>query len=80
MIEQFQFTGDESVGSSSNKIELNFNHPCKELIRVVPPDKNVDYCDSFRKSTDLNVAIGAQQFNYTDALDFLSNSLTAFAA
>ena len=31
LIEQVQFTGDESVGSSSNKIKLNFNHPCKEL-------------------------------------------------
>ena len=31
LIEQLQFTGDESVGSSSNKIKLNFNHPCKEL-------------------------------------------------
>ena len=27
LIEQLQFTGDESVGSSSNKIKLNFNHP-----------------------------------------------------
>ena len=33
LIEQLQFTGDESVGSSSNKIKLNFNHPCKELIQ-----------------------------------------------
>ena len=32
LIEQLQFTGDESVGSSSNKIKLNFNHPCKELV------------------------------------------------
>jgi len=79
LIEQLQFTGDESVGSSSNKIKLNFNHPCKELIWVVQPDKNVDYCDSFRKNTDLNVAIGAQPFNYTDAIDVLPNTLTAFA-
>jgi len=46
LIEQVQFTGDESVGSSSNKIKLNFNHPCKELIWVVQPDANVDYCAS----------------------------------
>ena len=38
LIEQLQFTGDESVGSSSNKIKLNFNHPCKELVFVVQPD------------------------------------------
>ena len=49
LIEQLQFTGDESVGSSSNKVKLNFNHPCKEIIFVVQPDKNVDYCQSFLK-------------------------------
>ena len=43
LIEQLQFTGDESVGSSSNKIKLNFNHPCKELVWVAQPDANVVY-------------------------------------
>ena len=79
LIEQLQFTGDESVGSSSNKIKLNFNHPCKELIWVVQPDANVDYCASFLKSTNLNMALGAQPFNYTDALDALVPSIGAFA-
>ena len=79
LIEQLQFTGDESVGSSSNKIKLNFNHPCKELIFVVQPDANVDYCSSFLKNTNLNMALGAQPFNYTDALDALVPSIAAFA-
>jgi hypothetical protein len=30
-IEQVQYTGAESITSSSNKIQLNFNHPVKEL-------------------------------------------------
>ena len=47
LIEQLQFTGDESIGSTSNKIKLNFNHPCKELVWVVQPDEHVDYCSSF---------------------------------
>lgn len=47
LITQLQFTGDESIGSTSNKVKLNFNHPCKELIWVVQPDANVDYCGSF---------------------------------
>jgi len=47
LIEQLQFTGDESIGSTSNKIKLNFNHPCKELVWVVQPDAHVDYCSSF---------------------------------
>jgi hypothetical protein len=78
LIEQLQFTGDESVGSSSNKIKLNFNHPCKELIWVVQPDANVDYCASLEAGSLLYRALGAQPFNYTDAVDALPNALHAF--
>ena len=80
LIEQLQFTGDESVGSSSNKIKLNLNHPCKELIWVVQPDANVDYCASLKKDEELNALMGAQPFNYTDALDALPNAVHAFGA
>ena len=78
LIEQLQFTGDESVGSSSNKIKLNFNHPCKELVFVVQPDANVDYCSSLTCNSLLYRALGAQPFNYTDAVDALPNSIMAF--
>jgi hypothetical protein len=78
LIEQLQFTGDESVGSSSNKIKLNFNHPCKELIFVVQPDANVDYCSSLTAGTTLYRTLGAQPFNYTDGIDALPNSIMAF--
>jgi len=47
LIEQVQFTGDESVSSISNKIKLNFNHPCKELVWVVQKDSAVDATDRF---------------------------------
>ena len=79
LIEQVQFTGDESVGSSSNKIKLNFNHPCKELIWVVQPDENVDYCASLECDEPLYKLLGAQPFNYTDALDALPNAIHAFS-
>jgi hypothetical protein len=78
LIEQLQFTGDESVGSSSNKIKLNFNHPCKELIWVVQPDSNVDYCSSLEGGQTLYKTLGAQPFNYTDAVDALPNAIHAF--
>jgi hypothetical protein len=78
LIEQVQFTGDESVGSSSNKIKLNFNHPCKELIWVVQPDANVDYCASLDNTQVLFKTLGAQPFNYTDAIDALPNAIHAF--
>ena len=79
LIEQLQFTGDESVGSSSNKIKLNFNHPCKELVWVVQPDENVDYCASLECSENLYKLLGAQPFNYTDAVDALPNAIHAFS-
>jgi hypothetical protein len=78
LIEQLQFTGDESVGSSSNKIKLNFNHPCKELVWVCQPDKNVDYCAAYTGGELLYKVYGAQPFNYSDAVDALPNSLHAF--
>ena len=78
LINQLQFTGDESVGSSSNKIKLNFNHPVKELIWVVQPDQNVDYCSSLLCDATLFKVLGAQPFNYTDAIDALPNAIHAF--
>uniref|UniRef100_A0A6C0JGT2 Major capsid protein N-terminal domain-containing protein n=1 Tax=viral metagenome TaxID=1070528 RepID=A0A6C0JGT2_9ZZZZ len=79
LIEQLQFTGDESVGSSSNKIKLNFNHPVKELVWVVQPDANVDYCSALEGGEVLYKTLGAQPFNYTDAIDALPNALHAFS-
>ena len=80
LIEQLQFTGDESIGSSANKIKLNFNHPCKELVFVVQKDSLVDYCDSFTNSKDQFKLMGAQPFNYTDAFDALPNAFHAFSS
>ena len=80
LISQLQFTGDESVGSSSNKIKLNFNHPVKELIWVVQPDQNVDYCSSLICDATLFKVLGAQPFNYTDAIDALPNAIHAFGS
>ena len=78
LIEQLQYTGDESVGSSSNKIKVNFNHPCKELIWVVQPDANVDYCSSLEAGTTLFKVLGSQSFNYTDAIDSLPPAIHVF--
>jgi hypothetical protein len=63
LIEQLQFTGAESITSSSNKIQLNFNHPVKELIWVVQRDSFVDCTPSQSFITEVN---GCQPFNYTD--------------
>ena len=64
LIEQLQFTGDESVTSTNNKIKLNFNHPCKELILVVQMDACVN-----DQSPNGALVNGKQWFNYTDQVD-----------
>ena len=48
LIEQVQFTGAESVSAGSNKVNLHFNHPVKELVWVLNgtcsgADTNVSY-------------------------------------
>jgi len=69
LIEQLQFTGEESVSTTSAKVKLAFNHPCKELVWVVQKDSNVS-------STAMIGMGGEQWFNYTDAADktFLSGT------
>jgi hypothetical protein len=43
LIEQLQYTGDETVtGSGSYKSKLALNHPCKELIWVIDSDDVAD--------------------------------------
>ena len=79
LIEQLQFTGDESVGSSSSRIKLNFNHPCKELVWVVQPDEHVNYCGSLEDGHLMKKILGAQPFNYSDTIDALPNALHAFS-
>ena len=64
LIDVLQFTGGESITASSNKIKLNFNHPCKELIWVV---QRTDFtsCDD----NIINGWFGQQPFNYSDWWD-----------
>jgi len=39
LIEQLQFTGDETLNNITNKYRLNFNHPCKYLVWASHLDK-----------------------------------------
>ena len=64
LIEQLQFTGAESITSSSNKIQLNFNHPVKELVWVCQRDSFVD-C-SVPAPVFIQEVNGCQPFNYSD--------------
>jgi hypothetical protein len=68
LIEQVQYTGAESITSSSNKIQLNFNHPVKELFWVVQRDSFVD-CSAGGDANKAGGFQGQQPFNYTDDWD-----------
>lgn len=54
LIEQLQFTGEESYAATSVKSKLSFNHPCKELVFAFQLDANtasgrnrhIDYTDN----------------------------------
>jgi hypothetical protein len=63
LIEQLQFTGTETLNNNTtNRIKLNFNHPCKELVWVAKP--------KFDKK--------ASWYNYTntDHVDLTKDGLT----
>ena len=64
LIEQLQFTGAESITSSSNKIQLNFNHPVKELVWVCQRDSFVDCTQP--ATVPIAEVNGMQPFNYSD--------------
>jgi hypothetical protein len=59
LIEQLQFTGEESVSSISPKVKLNFNHPCKELVW-------------FLANSDNNTLNNYNWFNYTTNIGSVS--------
>jgi hypothetical protein len=69
LIEQLQFTGDESTSNTNNKIKLNFNHPCKELVWVTQRDEVVS-----DQGSTTNQKFGKQWFNYTDSFDNTYNA------
>ena len=62
LLEQLQFTGDESFSSgSAQKVKLSFNHPVKSLIWVVQKDEIVDPTDT----TTQTMIKGPQWWNYS---------------
>ncbi len=63
LIEQLQFTGDESITSSANKIKMSYNHPVKEVIWVTQPASFVIQDGS------MDAWKGIQPFNFTDYYD-----------
>jgi hypothetical protein len=64
LIEQLQFTGEESFVSNTGRVKMTFNHPVKELVWVVQRDSFVSIEPSI-----IDPWKGQQPFNYTDYWD-----------
>ena len=71
LVDQVQFTGDESTQNTNYKVKLNFNHPCKELVWVVQPLDNITDVQGGLVNPATakfnTVPYGKQWFNFTDA-------------
>ena len=61
LIEQLQYTGEETVSTTSTTQRLNFNHPVKELVWVCQPSAHVETDES---SLDAATRVALHQFKY----------------
>jgi len=83
LIEQLQFTGSESLSaSSSTRIKLNFNHPCKELVWVgkFAPSTSANHWYNYTIKNDGNFIAGNDYPNlYSPLLTSIEAQLSAGA-
>jgi hypothetical protein len=88
LIEQLQFTGVETYSLSdtsvkTEKIRLNFNHPCKELIFFVHPSTTVEtpfeFGEGITGNTD-GVASGIVGYEYINQASLLLNGHDRFSS
>jgi hypothetical protein len=82
LIEQTQFNEDKSLTSYSNRVDLTFNHPVKELIWVVQPSGYTDCTVAraqqiVRTSGTVNVAGGSGSGPATVIVTALGTSFTS---
>ena len=79
LIEQLQFTGDESITNTTAKINLNFNHPTKEIIWVTQRDavtqRNANQWTNYTDDYDVDGAWGTDYGN--GCLDTANSPTTA---
>jgi hypothetical protein len=72
LIEQLQYSGEESINNTANKIRLAYNHPSKELIWIVQKDSHIGTPGQ---------RVSNQWSNYQlDAFDIVSTPFTMYDA
>lgn len=80
LIEQLQFTGEESVTSTAAKLKLSFNHPVKELVWVAQRDAVIDGSTSGGNQwSNYTTVEGTNTDNNTDPSTDTSRALNTVA-
>ena len=77
LIEQLQFTGEESISSANIKPKLNFNHPCKELIWFISNNSGANWFNYTTSSAELGADAGSAAKENRDSYDELYNNNNA---
>jgi len=77
LIEQVQFSGTESVTGNNQKIKLDFNHPCKELIWAINSNLYNDNNTSFLTYNTGDAASTLARANVNLAVSMIAVSSTA---
>jgi hypothetical protein len=80
LIEQLQFTGEESVTGSTAKLKLSFNHPVKELVWVAQLDSIAD-ANQWSNYTNVEAALSENAVDPTgtDATSYDDRALNNVA-
>lgn len=79
LIEQLQFTGEEAVSATNNRVKLNFNHPCKELVWVIKSDAKVGASNWYNFTSDASDPTAAAATNLTTEAKLQLNGHDRFA-
>ena len=79
LIQQLQYTGEESITGLKYKSKLSLNHPVSELVWVVQDDSFVVEATS-QTYDAADTKPGKQWFNFTDSRDGLAAKVLAVGA
>jgi hypothetical protein len=69
LIEQLQFTGQETLNSNGSRLKLNFNHPCKELVWVAKNNKFASQWYNYTFNTNSTTTGGFLSANIANTAD-----------
>ena len=79
LIEQLQFTGQENISASGNRLKLNFNHPCKEIVWVAKQNTSTTVNQWYNYTADQTLTAFTSPYDPTTLSSFQYGSRNTFA-